>query len=44
VVQLRQQIAQQRAELEAAVAPIPADETLGPRVLHRDCGEVLAIR
>jgi hypothetical protein len=41
--QLRRQIAEQRAELQAAIAS-PADETLGPRVLHRDCGEVLAIR
>lgn len=48
VTKLRQQnaelLAELRAELEAATAPSPADETLGPRVLHRDCGEVFAVR
>ena len=42
VTELRRQVAEQRAELEAAIAS-PADETLGPRVLHRDCGQVLAV-
>jgi hypothetical protein len=43
VTQLRRENAEQRAELEAAIAS-RADETLGPRVLHRDCGQVLAVR
>ena len=43
VTELRRENAETRAELEAAIAS-PADETLGPRVLHRDCGQVLAVR
>jgi HK97 family phage prohead protease len=42
VTQLRRENAEKRAEIEAAIAS-PADETLGPRVLHRDCGQVLAV-
>jgi hypothetical protein len=44
VTKLRRGIAEQRAELQAAIAPSPTDETLRPRVLHRACGEVLAVR
>ena len=43
VTELRRENAETRAELEAAIAS-PADQTRGPRVLHRDCGQVLAVR
>ena len=45
VARLRVRIAELRADLQAAIAPGAAvDKALQPRVLHRDCGEVLAIR